>query len=181
MSKRTIAIIGAVAAVLVIALLYGLVGRSILRERERQTVLEDQILSLESAQAGGSEGVQVLSARQAELATAQAELAASRFAFPAEVDSTEVLAFVVAAADDKDVALRTVRARDPVTTTVGVGASRVLAYDVDVEGELDAIAGFLAALETGPVDTLILDEMHIEAQPAAIYRISLAVHVYFRQ
>ncbi len=177
MSKRTITIIGAAAGALMIVLLYGLILRAILFEQEQQTLLEDQIASLEVLS-----GQQVLPTRQAELATAQAELLAAQFAFPREVDTTEVLAHIVATADDNHVDLRKVQAHAPITVTIGEGAYRLFIYDVEVEGELNTISAFLTDLEAGPIGTLTLDQIRLEAQPESetVYRVSLAVQVYVR-
>lgn len=200
MNKRTIRIIGVAVGMVLIALLYGLILRGILHEREQQTLLEEQIGPLEAALADQEEGEQVLPTRQAELATLQAELVAAQFAFPSEVDSTEVLAHVVAAASTHRVNLRQVQARDPLTVTLGTGTYRIFPYDVEVEGGLEAISAFLTALESGPIGTLMLDQVHVQALPtptalltppgsppiatptedALVYRASLLVQVYVR-
>lgn len=207
MSKRAIAIIGAAAGVALILALYGLIVRRILLQREEQAVLEEQVRPLETALAGRQEKAQSLPARQAELEAVQAELAivraelvAARLAFPSELDSTEVLAHIVATAAIHRANLRQVQAHDPVTTTVDTGTYRILTYDVEAEGELDSLAEFLTGLESGPVGTLSLSQVHIEALPTptaasptmvptsvatrigtpTIYRASLVVQVYVR-
>ncbi|MBU0702757.1 MAG: hypothetical protein KKC18_02695 [Chloroflexi bacterium] len=182
MSKRTIGLISVAAGVLLIALLYGLIVRGVLAQREQQALIEDQIAPLEAALAGQEGGVQVLPTRQTELATLQAELVAAQFAFPIEVDTTEVLAHIVTTAATHRVNLLQLQARDPLTATIGTGTYRIFAYDVETEGTLDTISAFLATLESGPIGTLTLDQMSLEAQPTppAAYRASLVIRVYVR-
>lgn len=182
MSKRTIAIIAAAGGVVLVLALYGMIVRGILLERRQQVALEDQIAPLEIALAGQQGGAQVLPTREAELATLQAELVEAQFAFPSEVDSTEVLDYIIGVVADHSVNLRRVQARDPLTGTVGGSTYRISSYDVEVEGELGAISAFLADLEPGDIGTLTLDQIRLEAQPTptAVYRASLVVQVYFR-
>ncbi|TET54130.1 MAG: tetratricopeptide repeat protein, partial [Anaerolineales bacterium] len=135
-------------------------------------------------------------------ATLEAELLAAQLAFPSEVDSTEVLAHVVATAAVNRVNLRQVQAQEPITTEVGNGTYLVLPYEVEVEGELEALASFLVDLEAGPISTLTLDEISIMALPTptpdaeatvaantaptilvdpVLYRVSLELTVFVRQ
>jgi tetratricopeptide (TPR) repeat protein len=206
MSKRTIGIIGAAVGVLLIIVLYGLIIRGILQERDQQAALEDQIAPLEAGLGGQQGEGSLLGARQSELATLQAKLVAAQFAFPSEIDSTEVLAHIVTTAAVHRVNLREVQSRTPSTSTVGAGTYRVFSYDVEVEGDLDAVSGFLADLEAGPIETLVLNHIHLDAQPTPtvfptlppplptltlpptptptedppVYRTSLLVEVYVR-
>jgi Tfp pilus assembly protein PilO len=181
-NKRVVAIIGAVVGTVLILALYGLIVRGILREREQQAALEMQIEPFEMALADQQGGAQVLPTRQAELATLQAELAGIQIAFPSEFNSTDVLDHIVTAATNHGVNLRQVQVQDPLTDTLGADTYYVFTYDVEVEGRLGAIAAFLAALESGSIETLILDQISLEAQPtpAAEYQTSLVVRVYVR-
>jgi len=182
-SKRTLTIVGAAIGALLILLAYGMIVRTILAGRTQQAAIEDQIAVLEPALAVQQGGAQALPARQAELATLQAELEAAQFAFPSEVESTEVLAHIFATATDHSVDLRMVQARDPVTSTLGVATYSIFAYDVEVEGDLTTIATFLSALESGAIETLTLDQIHLEAQemPPVVYRAALVAQIYVRQ
>jgi tetratricopeptide (TPR) repeat protein len=200
MSKRTIGIISLVGGVLLVGLLYILILRGVLRERDRQSILGAQIEPLEMALANQQEEAQELPTRQAELvaieaeqATVQAELMTARLAFPSEVDSTEVLAHVVAAAAINNANLRQLQARDPITATIDELAYLIFAYDVRAEGELDDLSAFLTDLESGPVGTLSLDQIRIEVLPTpgatsiappaegpVIYQASLVVQVQVR-
>lgn len=183
MNKRVIAIISAVAGAVLILALYGLIVRGILREREQQAALEMQIEPFEMALADQQGGAQVLPTRQAELATLQAELAEIQIAFPSELDSTDVLDHILTSAANQGVTLSQVlQIGDTLTDTVGADTYYVFTYDVQVEGRLDAIAAFLAALESGSIETLILDQISLEVQPtpAAEYQTSLVVKVYVR-
>ncbi|MDY7079503.1 MAG: hypothetical protein SXV54_21580, partial [Chloroflexota bacterium] len=206
MSKRMIGIISAAVGGALIVILYGLILRGILNEQNQQAALEDQIAPLEMALDGEQRGTPMLPARQYELATLQAKLVAAQFAFPSEVDSTEVLAHIVATAAIHRVNLRHVQASNPFTSTVGVSTYRIFAYDVDVEGDLNAVSAFLTDLEIGPISTLLLEHIRLEAQPMPtllptlppplptltlvptatptedppVYRTSLVVQVYVR-
>lgn len=200
MSKRTVGIIGLVTGLLLVGLLYGLILRGILLERERQATLQEQVRILETVLVSQQEETQVLPTRQAELATVQAEqatvqaeLLAARLTFPSEVDSTEVLAHIVAAAAIHRTNLRQVQARDPVTVTIDAATYRIFAYDVRVEGELETLTALLTALESGPIGTLSLDQVRVEVLPtpdtapvatptegAAMYQASLVVQVHVR-
>jgi Tfp pilus assembly protein PilO len=181
-NKRTIAIVSASVGALLIFVIYVLVVRGILSEQQQQDTLDAQIQPLESALDAQQQGVEVLSDRQAELATLQAELEEAQFAFPSNLDSTKVLQYVVTAAQTNQVTLLEVQARTPVTITLGVSTYLVFAYDVTVEGDLAAIAGFVEELELGPVETLALDQIVIQASSAtsAAYRTKLVVQVYVR-
>jgi hypothetical protein len=195
-SKRTITIVGVTVGAVVILALYALIVRGILSEREQQDLIEMQIEPLESALTAQQQGSKVLSDRQVELATLQAELEEAQFAFPSAVDSTQVWRFVYTAAEaNQTTAPPTVRAHSPTTTTLGGGTYSIFAYDVEVEGDLAAIANFIEELELGPVETLALDQILLEAQPplketsaetpaetpASAYRATLVIQVYVRR
>jgi hypothetical protein len=206
-NKRILVIAGAVLGVLLIVLAYGLLVRGIFTERSQQLTLADQIQVVETAVAGQQGKAEALPARKAELATVQAELVAlerdlmeARFAFPSEVDSTEVLADVVSAAAIHRATLRQVRARQPVTATLEGGTYRLLAYDLTVEGTLDVLSAFLTALESGPIGTMSVDRVDVAVQPTPrphpastdappsptptegppLYKATLVVQVYVR-
>ncbi len=195
MSKRAITIVGVTVGAVVILALYALIVRGILSEREQQDLIEMQIEPLESALTAKQQGAKVLSDRQAELATLQAELEEAQFAFPSEVDSTQVLSFVYAAAEANQVTTPSVEYRPSITVTLGGSTYSIFAYDVEVEGDLAAIANFIEELELGPVETLALDQILLEAQPplketsaetpaetpASAYRATLVIQVYVRQ
>ena len=168
MSKRILVIAGVVLGILVIGVAYGLLGRGLLLERGAQAALAEQIELVETAAARQPEATDALAARQAELAAAQAELAtvqselvSARLAFPSEVDSTEVLAHVVSTAALHRVTLRQIEAHTPTTTTVEAITYRLFEYQVAVEGDLQAVSDFLTALESGPVNTLALDQVDV--------------------
>lgn len=175
--------IGLGAGLALILLSYGLILRGILLERQRQADLEMQIEPLDVALTGQREGVQVVATRRAELAALQAELAAAELAFPSQVDSTAVVGYIVTAADSNGVSLRRIEARDPLTGTIGSSEYTAFVYEVEVEGRLDTIPNFLAALESGAISTLSIDQIRLEAQPppASVYRASLVVQVYVRR
>jgi tetratricopeptide (TPR) repeat protein len=164
-SRRTVGTIVAICGALLIVALYVLLARGIGISRTQRAALHDQSALLETALAEQQRGALVPATRQAELATLQAQLASVQFAFPSEVDSTEVLAHVLATASAHDVTLRQVQARDPVTSTLGTGTYRVFSYDVEAEGELADIAAFLGALESGSIETLMLDQVRLQARP----------------
>jgi Tfp pilus assembly protein PilO len=203
--KRTATLIAASFGALLILVAYAVLLRSILHERSEQEELQGRTGPLETAVAAAQAGLDLLPARQTELAELEAELHQAQLAFPSEVDSTEVLAHVVATAAVNRVNLRQVRAQEPVTVTVGRASYRILPYEVEVEGELEAIAAFLVDLETGPISTLTLDEITVQAQPTPtptpaptgsaattpspdpflaeepiLYRVSLLVRVFVR-
>ncbi len=182
MNKRVLVIVGIVAALL-IAVPYLLILRGIASERQQQAALEERIEILEAGLTGqGEGGAGLVTTRQAELATAQAELAAAQFAFPSEMDNTGVVAYILSTAGGSGATILRVEARDPLTATIGSGAYIAFAYDVEVEGELDALNAFIAALESGPIETLIVDQIRLESRttPQPPYRASLVVQVYVR-
>lgn len=207
MNQRIVRIIGALVGIVLIGLAYGLIVRSVLLARTEQATLEDQIAPLEAVLAGQEDETQALPMRQVELATVQAEQATveaelmnARLAFPSEVDSTEVLAHIVAAAAVHGADLRQLHARAPYTVTVDAVIYRVLAYDVKAQGELDTLSAFLTALDAGPVGTVTLDQVRLETWPTptpppptpgstpdtrptdnlVLYQASLVVQVYVR-
>lgn len=197
MSKRTIAIVGIAAGALAVLLLYALIVSGILDERRQQAALADQAAPLDTALAEQGEGALVLLTRQAELATLQAELLEAQFAFPSEVDSTEVLAHIVTASALYNVNLRQIQARNPVTAALEASTYRIFAYDVEVEGALENISAFLTGLESGPIGTLLLDQVRLEEIPSptppptpapaaapagdhVLYRATLVIEVFVR-
>jgi len=180
-NKRKFVAIGAVAGAALILALYALVARAVLSERSFQNNTRDKIAMLETALDGEQGGVQVASTRETELTALQATLEAVEFGFPSEMDSTEVLDYIITAASTHAVNLEQVESRDPVTGTIGSSTYRVFTYDVQVEGELDPIAAFLADLESGDIQTLTLDQINLQAQSTpTTYRAALVVQVYFR-
>ena len=183
MNKRTILTIGLAVGLALILLAYGLILRGILLERQQQADLEMQLEPLEALLDGQGEGGQALATRQAELAALQAKLASAELAFPSQVDSTAVVDYIVTAADNNGVSLRRIEARDPLTGTIGGSEYTAFVYEVEVEGGLETIPNFLAALESGAISTLSIDQIHLEAQPppAPEYRATLTVQVYVRR
>lgn|GEM_PF-7091494 len=198
MNSRALKIAGVSLGFALLLAAYGAIGIAIRAERQRQADLEQQIAPIQTAVALQREGGAVLPTRQAELATLQAQREEFQFAIPSEVDSTEVLAHIVATAAAQGVNLRRLEARDPFTVTVGSRAYWVLGYAVQVEGDLAAVSAFLTALESGPIGTLVLDQVQVEARPTPTstppsassntpvpppppYRATLIVQVYTRE
>lgn len=183
MNRRTISIILGVVILIWILALYGVILRGVLNERREQDSLQEQIAIMEQARAGQQGGAQVLPTRQAELATLQAELESVQMAFPSQVDSTEVLDFITTAAVEQGLLLRRLEAGETLTGTLSSRVAYVaLAYEVEVEGQAQAIAAFLASLEAGPISTLTLEQVRLEAQAQpGVYRAAALVRVYFRE
>jgi Tfp pilus assembly protein PilO len=181
-NRRTITIVGLVVGTALILALYGLIGRGIVSERQQQADLSMQIEPLEAALDNQQGGAGMLPTRRAELATLQAELAAVQFAFPSEMDSTAVLDFIFTAINNNGIAYRRVEdVSEPITSTIGDSDYAVFLYNVEVEGGLNSLSTFLADLESGPISTLVLDQIRLEAQPTPeVYRMSLVVQVYVR-
>lgn len=192
MNERILRTVGMTLGFLVLLAAYGVVWVAMRAQRQQQANLEEQVAPLHTALALHREGAGVLPTRQAELATLEAQRLQMQFAFPSEVDSTEVLAHIVTTAAIQGVNLRQLQALEPVSVTVGAGTYRVLAYQVQAEGELASLSAFLTALESGPVSTIALDQIQLEAQPTPtpsssepsslppLYRASLVVEVYMR-
>ena len=181
MNRRTLAIVGAAAGAALILLAYVLIVRSIAAERQARVGLQAQIEPFETALDAQQQGADVLPTREAELKILQTELAAIQFAFPSEVDSTEVLNYVIASAGESGVSLQQLEAQEPITETIGEDVYRLYAYDVEVEGTLEATSAFLAALERKAIKTMGVDRIYMEAQPTpGTYRTELVVLVYVR-
>jgi Tfp pilus assembly protein PilO len=180
-NRRTLAIVGAAAGAALILLAYVLIVRSIAAERQARVGLQAQIEPFETALDAQQQGADVLPTREAELKILQTELAAIQFAFPSEVDSTEVLNYVIASAGESGVSLQQLEAQEPITETIGEDVYRLYAYDVEVEGTLEATSAFLAALERKAIKTMGVDRIYMEAQPTpGTYRTELVVLVYVR-
>ena len=111
MNKRA-KIVAAAAGGLVILIAYGVIIRSTILEQAERSELEGRIGPLETAVAAERAGADLLPVRQTELAELEADLHEAQLAFPSEVDSTEVLAHVVARAAVNRVNLREVRAQE---------------------------------------------------------------------
>ena len=168
MSRRTIMIIGAVIGSLVVLVIFAVIIGEIQRQTELQSGYADQLGPVRSALTAQAGGAQVVQTRQAELVTVEADYNAAQLSFPSEVDSTEVLAHVIATAALNRVTLRSIQARVPVSSTVGSSTYLIYAYDVTAEGELANVSDFLAQVEKGPVDTLNLDQIAIQALPTPV-------------
>ncbi len=158
------AVIGSLAMLVVFALIIG----EIQHQTELQSGYADQIGPVRSALTAQAGGAQVVQTRQAELVTVEADYNAAQLSFPTEVDSTEVLAHVIATAALNRVTLRSIQAREPVSSTVGSSSYLIFAYDVAAEGELDNVSAFLTQVEKGPVGTLNLDQITIQALPTPV-------------
>ena len=183
MSKRTATFVGAIVGVALVFALYGFVARGIIRQRRRQAALNDQIIALSTALADDGDGETTLPTRQAELATAEAELDALRSAFPDQVDAIEVLDYLTDTAAEHNVTLERVESRPPTTTSLGGDDYRVHAYELALKGEIADVASFVKALESGSVETLTLDQMQIGRQAetsSGSYDGSCVVKVYVR-
>lgn len=168
MTRRTVLIAGAVVGGLIALIGFGLIFGDLQRQSDLQTSLSDQIDVLQSARAAQAGGAQVVETVQADLATAQADYAAAQLSFPSEVDSTEVLAHVIATAALNRVTLRSIQAHAPTTATVGSSTYLIYAYDVAAEGELPNVSSFLTQVESGPVGTLNLAQIEIKALPTVV-------------
>jgi len=180
-SKRTLGIIAAVVATVIILILYGVIVRAILNEREEQTSLANSAVQIEEAMAGQESGEQVVAAKQMELEALQQELEEAEFAFPSQVESTEVIGYINDVAQEQGVGLRQLQTLPPITGTVGSSTYIMLAYDVAVEGELGALSAFLTTLESGPISTLALDQIRLEdTSDSETYHLSVMVEVYYR-
>ena len=98
MNRRTIMIIGAVIGSLAVLVIFALIIGEIQRQTELQSGYADQLGPVRSALTAQAGGAQVVQTRQAELVTVEADYNAAQLSFPSEVDSTEVLAHVIATA-----------------------------------------------------------------------------------
>ena len=203
MSRKTLTLI-LIGVVVVLAVIgYVLIARSITSQRDAQTGLDQQIEVAQAGVTARKQGALVVETRQAELSTAQASLGQTQFTFPSEVDSTEVLAHIIATGALNRVNLREIRARAPISTTLNSSVYLIYTYDVRAEGTLADVSTFLDKVESGPVGTLLLDQIKLQVLPTVatatplptvnlaplptpttdppIYSTSLTVIVYVRQ
>jgi tetratricopeptide (TPR) repeat protein len=168
MSRKTLTIILASAFAVLILIAYALIMRDVMSQRAAQADLGEQIALAQAGATARQQGANVIETRQAELSTAQAKLAQAHLSFPSEVDSTEVLAHVITTAALNHVNLREIRARTPTTTTLGSSVYMIFAYDVRAEGVLEDVSKFIDNVESGPVGTLNVDQIKIEALPTPV-------------
>ncbi len=168
MTRRTVLVGGAVISGAIALIGFALISGELQRHSDLQTSLDDQINLVQVARTAQAQGAQVVETQQAELATAQAGYAAAQLSFPTEVDSTEVLAHVIATAALNRVTLRSIQAHAPTTTTVDASTYLIYAYDVAAEGDLANVSSFLSQVERGPVGTLNLDRITIQALPTLV-------------
>ena len=168
MNRRTITILGAVIGSLAVLVIFALIIGEIQRQTELQAGYAEQLGPVHSALTAQAGGAQIVQTRQAGLVTVEADYNAAQLSFPSEVDSTEVLAHVIATAALNRVTLRSIQAREPVSSTVGSSSYLIFAYDVAAEGELDNVSAFLTQVEKGPVGTLNLDQIAIQALPTPV-------------
>lgn len=168
MNRKTLTLILIGVAVVLAVIGYVLIARSSTSQRAAQADLDQQIEVAQAGVAARKQGALVVETRQAELSTAQASLVQTQFTFPSEVDSTEVLAHIIATGALNRVNLREIRARAPISTTLGSSVYLVYTYDVRAEGALADVSTFLAKVESGPVGTLLLDQIKVEALPTLV-------------
>ncbi len=203
MNRKTLTLILIGVAVVLAVIAYVLIARSIMSQPAAQAGLDQQIEVAQAGVAARKQGALVVETRQAELVTAQASLGQTQFTFPSEVDSTEVLAHIIATGALNRVNLREIKARAPISMTLGSSVYLVYTYDVRAEGTLADVSTFLTQVESGPVGTLLLDQIKVEALPTVatatplptvnlaplptptkdppLYSTSLMVIVYVRQ
>lgn len=183
MNRRLLLIIAAAVMGLAILAGYGLLIQRIILEQQEQEAIMMQLEPLEAAVNGGNPREDVIPTRQAELSTLEAELATLQQAFPSETNSSQVLRSVIQRSEEYDIVLRQITAREPVTETAGEEVTyRVFAYDVTIEGPLSATQSFIHALESEDIETLTVDEIHVQAQPeSGDYQTSMVMRVYLRQ
>jgi hypothetical protein len=167
-NRRILGIGGSVLGSLAVLIVFALTIGEIQRQTELQAGYADQLAPVRSVRTAQAQNTQVVQTRQAERVTVEADYNAAQLAFPSEVDSTEVLAHVIATAALNRVTLRSIQARAPVSSSIGSSAYLLYAYDVAAEGELANIADFLTQVENGPVGTLNLDPIAVQALPTPV-------------
>jgi hypothetical protein len=168
LNRRGVLIGGVVLGSLTVLVIFALVIGEIQRQTELQAGYVDQLGPIRAARTAQAESAQVIQTRQAELATVEADYNAAQLSFPSEVDSTEVLAHVIATAALNRVTLRSIQARTPVSSSVGSSTYLIYAYDVAAEGELANVSAFLTQVENGPVGTLNLEQIALHALPTPV-------------
>jgi len=168
MNRRILTILLIGILVTLSAVGYALIVRGILNQQQAQEQLAIQVIAAQTGVAARQQGAQLIQTHQAELSTAQAKLMLAQFSFPSEVDSTEVLAHIITTAALNHVNLREIKAHAPTTMTLGAGTYMVYAYDVRAEGVLTNVSTFLTNVESGPVGTLNLDHIKVQALPTVV-------------
>jgi tetratricopeptide (TPR) repeat protein len=184
--NRRIVIIGIVIIALLIVA-HGLLLNGIRQQRLEREAMATQLAPVQQAMEEEKEEVPILITRQAEYEAKQAALDAINLSFPSETDTTRVLALVVLQADTHNVRLPRISARPATTLTMGGVNYRVLGYDVTAQGALNAVSGFVRALETGPISSTALSQISVAAQPTPTpggaipaYRSEITLKIYTR-
>jgi tetratricopeptide (TPR) repeat protein len=163
--NRRILIISA-GLILTVLVAHALLWRGTQQQEQNREALQTEIAPLRAAMEEQEEALPILATRQAELEALQTQLQVADISLPSEVDSTAVLAEIVAQAAIHEVKLNEIQAETPLTHTVEGIDYRILTYNVTAQGELAAVAGFLNALETGPIAGIALRDVGIEYHPA---------------
>ncbi len=163
--NRRILLISA-GLILMLLMAHALLWLGTRHQQQERATLQTEVAPLRAAMREQEEALPILATRQAELETLQTQLQGADISLPSEVDSTAVLAEIVAQAAIHGVKLNEIRADTPLTHTVEGTDYRILTYNVAVQGELAAVAGFLNALETGPLAGIALRDVDIAYHPA---------------
>ncbi len=140
---------------MVVAVAFLALGASLLRQHLDQGELSSQIDSAEAVLASADDVRQDVEGLQARLAEAERELAATRIAFPRELNSNAITQTILALADENHVRVLSVVTIPPAAAepTEEVRADTSLSFNLQVEGYFAQLVVFLEGLAEGATST----------------------------
>ncbi len=155
MNSRSIItfLIIAIAALLVV---YYFLGTGYLRQQQAQEALTAQIAGAARALARTPMPPPGL---EQKLAAAEASLAATQGAFPADINSTRTINAILKLADDCRVSAIPLVTKP--WTEENTGKYRVFRLNVTASGSFSQLAGFVSRLESGELGSLVVENLGV--------------------
>jgi len=134
-------------------------GMNYMKARQGQEALASQIADASQLVVELPEVSQDLEER---LEIAQARLDDEQGAFPSEINSIEVVDAILELANDCEVKVVPIETQPQATVTVGEHDYNIFRLKVVVEGSLDQLFAFIAGLEKGEFETLIIEHLEVD-------------------
>ncbi len=139
-----------------------LVGYAVLGYRYLQNQREQNVLASEIA--AGRKSLSEYgdaASRQEQLATAEAEMAVERAAFPHQLSYSGTVGALIQLAEQHALQVMDVKTQPGSEQQLGDHTYRALAVQVQVEGAVTALRNFIKEVESGALDAASVDELRI--------------------
>jgi hypothetical protein len=147
--------------IIVLLVVYYLLGTGYLKQRQENKALASEITSV-------TENLTQIPAPPADLkqklAAAQADLDAVRNSFPAELNTTVIVNYILKLADDVGVKAIPLVTQPWTTESYGDYNYSVFRINVAITGTSAQLVSFLRQLENGEIETLIMENLSVNKE-----------------